>query len=625
SDEFKLRPIIYGGAEAWRVAGVLKARNVPVLVDLNLEPPSTGGFFSGSRRGAEEPPNSPRRFAAESNPAQLEKLGVRFAFASAGMERPELIPAQLRTAMLRGLSKAAALRALTLAPAEILGAGGQLGSIEPGKIANLSLFDGDAFEERTRLKAAVIDGRFYFPSVTPQAGATGRNFAGGGRPPQARTPAAVPAPERKPPGPEPPSKDVVIYNATILTVTNGTIENGSIWIQDGKIKQVGKSVPSPEGARRIDGSGRYIMPGIIDSHSHSAVSGGVNEGAPAISPQVRITDVLDPEDIDLYRALAGGVTTLNILHGSANAIGGQNAVIKIKWTRPVEEMIFPGAPPGMKMALGENPKRSNFSTPGGTPRFPATRMGVENVIRESFTHAREYAKAWDDYRARAARGEKALPPERNLALDTLADVLAGKILVHAHCYRADEISMLLDIADEFGFKIRSLQHVLEGYKVADKIRKHGAGASTFADSWGYKMEAYDGTAYNAALLAKAGVRTAVNSDSDERVRRLYQEAAKTMKYGGLTETQALRMITLDPAWMLGIDNRVGSIEPGKDADLAIFNGHPFSPYARVEMTLINGQVFFNRQRDVDTRVPWKEEFEPERPPARPTDGEEVRP
>jgi imidazolonepropionase-like amidohydrolase len=363
------------------------------------------------------------------------------------------------------------------------------------------------------------------------------------------------------------------------------------------------------------------MPGIIDSHSHSAISGGGNEGGSSVTAQVRIADVLDPEDIDLYRALAGGVTTLNVLHGSANAIGGQNAVIKPKWGMSVEKLLFPGAPRGIKFALGENPKRSNFTQ--GAPRFPATRMGVENVIRESFLHAREYAKAWGDYRARIARGEKVLPPERNLTLDTLADVMAGKVLVHAHCYRADEISMLLDLADEFGFKIRSLQHVLEGYKVADKIRQHGAGASTFADFWGYKMEAFDGTAYNAALMVKAGVRVAVNSDSDERARRLYEDAAKTVKYGGLTDTQALRTITIDPAWMLGIDDRVGSIEAGKDADLAIFNGHPFSPYARVEMTLIDGQVFFDRERDVKSRLPWKEEYEPETPPARPTGGEEI--
>jgi len=236
-------------------------------------------------------------------------------------------------------------------------------------------------------------------------------------------------------------------------------------------------------------------------------------------------------------------------------------------------------------------------------------MGVENVIRETFKAGREYKLQWEAYEAKVARGEKAIAPERNLTLDAIRDVLDGKILVHAHCYRADEISMLLDLADEYGFKIRSLQHVLEGYKVAEKIRKHGAGASTFADFWGYKMEAFDGTPYNAALLVKAGVRTAVNSDSDELARRLYAEAAKTIKYGGLTEEQALRLITTDPAWMLGVEKRVGAIEPGMDGDLAVFNAHPFSPYARVEMTLVDGQVIFDRERDIKSRIPWKEDFE----------------
>jgi imidazolonepropionase-like amidohydrolase len=603
SDEFKIKPVIYGGAEAWRVASVLKDRGVPVLVDLTLKAlPAPRGLFGGGP-AEEEPATSPKVFASESNPGRLERAGVRFAFASAALDRPDQILSQIRTAITRGLSTDAALAALTIAPAEIFGAASQLGSIEPGKIADLTLLDGEPFAEKTRAKAVVIDGRFYYPPAVPPSGPPLQRAS------RAPAPPGRIAPERMPPTPEPPARDLVIRNATIFTVTHGVIENGAIWAHEGKIKEVGKSVTAPSDAVVIDGTGEYVMPGIIDSHSHSATSGGVNEGAPAISPQARIADALDPEDIDLYRALAGGATTLNILHGSANAIGGQNAVIKIKWSRPVEEMLFPGAPRGIKMALGENPKHSNFT--GATPRFPATRMGVENVIRESFTHAREYARAWEEYRERSARGEKLLPPARNLTLETLADVLAGKILVHAHCYRADEISMLLDIADEFGFKIRSLQHVLEGYKVTEKILRHGAGASTFADFWGYKMEAWDGTAYNAALLVKAGIRTAVNSDDNERARRLYAEAAKSMKYGGLSETQALRLITLDPAWMLGIDNRVGSIEPGKDADLAIFNGHPFSPYARVEKTIIDGQVFFDRARDLAQRIPWKEEFEPE--------------
>ncbi|MDZ4797219.1 MAG: amidohydrolase family protein [Bryobacteraceae bacterium] len=629
ADEFKLKPLILGGAEAWKVADMLKARNIPVLVSLSLAAPSAGRSMFASGPEAEAPVNSPGRIAAEENPGKLEKAGVRWAFASGSWERPDQIREKLRAAIQRGLSADAALRALTTYPAEILGAGAQLGSIEKGKIANLALAEGDLLGQRTRMRAVMIDGQLYF--APPQAPGGGRGAlvsSRGAAPadapqqpttgddPSPATPGAAkpadtnasPLPERRPPTPEPAPRDLVIRNATILTITKGTINNGSIWLHDGKIQEVGATVKAPADAKIIDGSGRFVMPGIIDSHSHSATSGGVNESGPSVTAQVRIADVINPEDVNLYRAAAAGVTTLNILHGSANAIGGQNATVKMKWGASAEQMLFPGAPRGIKMALGENPKRSNSSQTRGV-RFPATRMGVESVIRETFKAGKEYKRQWEEYDAKVARREKAMPPERNLTLDAIGDVLDGKILVHAHCYRADEISMLLDMADEYGFKIRSLQHVLEGYKVTDKIKKHGAGASTFADNWGYKMEAFDGTAYNTAMMVKAGVRTAINSDSDERARRLYHEAAKAMKYGGVTEDQALRLITTEPAWMLGIDKRVGALEPGMDADIAVFNAHPLSAYARVEMTLVDGQIIFDRERDLKMRVPWSPEFE----------------
>ncbi|MBC7927354.1 MAG: amidohydrolase family protein, partial [Bryobacteraceae bacterium] len=638
ADEFRLRPMILGGVEAWRVSDLLKARNIPVLVSLSLQPAAVGrSIFAAPGAEAEIPANNPARIAAEENPGKLETAGVRWAFATGTWERADQIRDKVRTAIRRGLAADAALKALTVSPADILGASAQVGTIEKGKIANLAFAEGDIFEQRTRVRAVMIDGQLYFsPAVlpgnrgsalisrnqsspaqtAPPAQTDGQTQPATNDDPSPATPRAArpenttasPLPDRRPPNPEPVARDLVIRNATILTVTKGTIANGTIWLHEGKIEEVGASVKAPADAKVIDGTGRFIMPGIIDSHSHSATAGGVNESGPAVTAQCRITDVLNPDDVNLYRSAAGGVTTLNILHGSANAIGGQNATVKLKWGSPVEQMLFPGAPRGIKMALGENPKRSN-SRASGTPRFPATRMGVENVIRETFKAGREYRQQWDDYQAKVGRNEKAMPPERNLTLDAIRDVLDGKILVHAHCYRADEISMLLDLADEFGFKIRSLQHVLEGYKVTEKIKKHGAGASTFADNWGYKMEAFDGTAYNAALMVKAGIRTAVNSDSDERARRLYSEAAKAMKYGGLTEEEALRMITAEPAWMLGVEKRVGAIEPGMDADLAVFNAHPFSPYARVEMTLVDGQVVFDRERDLKARLPWKEEFE----------------
>jgi imidazolonepropionase-like amidohydrolase len=396
---------------------------------------------------------------------------------------------------------------------------------------------------------------------------------------------------------------VLIRNATILTVTHGTIEHGSILIRDGKIAAVGTDVKAPDGATVIDAAGQFVIPGIIDCHSHIAVDGSVNEGGPAVSSMANIADVLNPADIDIYRDLAGGVTTANILHGSANPIGGQTIVIKLRWGKQASQLPFEGALPGIKFALGENPKHSNFSPPAGTPaRYPATRLGVEEVIRQAFTEAREYKKQWDNYNQRKSAGEQnLLPPRHDLRLEPLVEVLEGKRYVHSHCYRADEILMLLRVAKEFGFKVRTFQHVLEGYKVADEIAAAGAGSSTFSDWWAYKMEAYDAIPYNAALMQERGVLVSINSDSAEEARHLNQEAAKTMKYGELSSNDALKLITLNPAIQLGIDNRVGSIDVGKDADLVIYNRDPLSVYAVAQKTLIDGQVYFDRERDLAAR------------------------
>jgi imidazolonepropionase-like amidohydrolase len=395
---------------------------------------------------------------------------------------------------------------------------------------------------------------------------------------------------------------ILIQNATILTVSHGTIEHGSILIKDGKIAEVGLSVKAPKDAQVIDASGQYVMPGIIDCHSHIAVDGSVNEGSVSVSSMANIADVLDPDDIDIYRDLAGGVTVANVLHGSANSIGGQTQVIKLRWGQPASRLPFEGAMPGIKFALGENPKRSNFSIPGQPRRYPATRMGVEETIRGAFTEARDYKKAWDDYNKRFNAGEKNLiPPRRDLKLEPLVEVLEGKRYVHSHCYREDEILMLLRVAKEFGFKVRTFQHVLEGYKVADEIAAAGAGASTFSDWWAYKVEAYDAIPYNAALMTRRGVVVSINSDDAEEATHLNQEAAKSMKFGGLSHDEALRMVTLNPALQLGIDKRVGTIDVGKDADLAIYNHDPLSAYAVVQKTLIDGRVYFDRQRDIADR------------------------
>jgi imidazolonepropionase-like amidohydrolase len=418
----------------------------------------------------------------------------------------------------------------------------------------------------------------------------------------------------------PAPSETLIRNATVLTITHGVLANTDVLIRHGKIAAIGKNLKAAADARVIDATGKFVMPGIVDCHSHSMLD-AINEGSISVSSMARTRDVLNPTDVDLYRELAGGVTTLNLLHGSANSIGGQTTTVKIKYGRPIEEFIFPGAPPGIKFALGENPKRSSFTPqPGQQRRYPATRMGVEETIRDAFVRARDYKKSWDEYRAAVAKGDKnAIVPRRDLQLEPLVEVLEGKRYVHSHCYRADEILMLINIADEFGFKVRTFQHVLEGYKVAKEIAKHGAGASTFADFWGYKIEAYDAIAYNTAILVRHGVVTSVNSDSNERARRLNVEAAKAMRYGDLTEEEALKLITINPAWQLGIQDRVGSIEVGKDADLAVWTAHPLSVYARVETTLIDGEIFFDRQQDLARRAELEkeratlEQAEPNRP------------
>jgi imidazolonepropionase-like amidohydrolase len=392
----------------------------------------------------------------------------------------------------------------------------------------------------------------------------------------------------------------VIQNATILTVSHGTIEHGSILIKDGKIAEIGQSVKAPKDAQVIDAAGQFVIPGIIDCHSHIAAE-SINEGSVSVSSMVNMAEILNPEDIDIYRDLAGGVTSANILHGSANSIGGQTLVIKLRWGQPAAKLPFEGAMPGIKFALGENPKRSNFSVPGQPRRYPATRMGVEETIRAAFSEARDYKKTWDDYNKRATSEKNLIAPRRDLRLDPLVEVLEGKRYVHSHCYREDEILMLLRVAKEFGFKVRTFQHVLEGYKVADELVAAGVGASTFSDWWAYKVEAYDAIPYNAALMTRRGVVVSINSDDAEEATHLNQEAAKSMKFGGLSHDEALKMVTINPAMQLGIDKRVGTIDVGKDADLAIYNHDPLSAYAVVQKTLIDGRVYFDLQRDIAER------------------------
>jgi imidazolonepropionase-like amidohydrolase len=637
--EFHMKPILFGGRDAWKAADRLRQEDVPVVLRLDYTegprdrrrgfggrpqrptPTPTPGTPAppapatpapdpfGFAPPSDEKPELPKRAQEDDdrklkeehrNASVLHEKGVAFAFSTQGLsgDKPaEKFRDNLRKAIAAGLKPDDALRALTIDAARILGVDKQLGTITAGKAAHLVVTDGDFHEAATKVRYVFADGvRFEFDTKAPEK-----------KPDDKKSEDKKPdeKPDRKP-GPKPAAKEpateidadrtpklhtggnVFIRNATVLTVAaQGTVEGCDVLIREGKIAAVGKGLKVPEGVAVIDAAGMFLMPGIIDTHCHFAVEGGVNEFSLSVVPEVRVRDVVEGEDVQIYRSLAGGVTTARLLHGSANVVGGQDAVIKCKYGKPARELILADAPRGVKFALGENVKRTDG-------RFPNTRLGVEAVLIRAFTEARAYQQRWDAYKKAKAEGKTPMEPRRDLRLEALADVLSGDLRVHCHCYRADEILMLLRVADQFGFKVRSLQHVLEGYKIAPEIAAHGASCSPFSDWWAYKIEAYDAIPFNAALLTEAGVSVCLKSDSNELMRHLYQEAAKVVKYGGMSEEDALKTITLNGAKQLGLEKRIGSIEVGKDADLVLFNGHPLNSYSRPEMTLIEGEVYFQR-------------------------------
>ncbi len=397
---------------------------------------------------------------------------------------------------------------------------------------------------------------------------------------------------------------VLIKNGTVLTVTKGIILKGDVLVVGGVIKAVGENIAAPPGVRVIDAAGRFVLPGIIDTHTHIALA-GTNEGSEAITPEADVGAVVNADDTAILTALSGGVTMCHTMHGSANPIGGPNVVLKMKWGQPSEKLVVKEALPTLKFALGENVKQASRTVqPGQTQRYPATRMGANAIIRREFEKARNYMAAWDRYKkAAAAKNPPAnlVPPRKDLRMEVLAEVLRGERVARCHSYQATETLEFMELAKEFGFKVQCFEHIWEGYKIADELAKAGIGISVFADSWAYKMEAAEGIAYDAGYCAKKGVLVSINSDSGERIRRLFNEAAKTMKYGGLTEEEALELVTINPAIQLGVDKIVGSLEVGKQGDIAIFSEHPMSAYTRCDMTIIEGDVYFDRDALVQER------------------------
>ena len=683
-DEFGLRMVLQGSGHEYRRAAQLKAAALPVIVPLSFPPTPD---VRHPDRALDVPLDALQHWEhAPSNLAWLVGAGVPVAITAAGLKEPgkEFWP-RLRQAVRRGLPAQQALAALTAQPAAFIGQSAHLGSLEPGRIANVVVARGDLFtEDDAAVELVFVDGRplpndayrqsdprgtwavdggtttiviagtrsapkleqdgiacelaaqgaawvMRLPCTRPadtapratvvaelrdeRLAGTVQDEGGTLRPWSARrvavaaaaaASAAEPAVAR-PSGAYPAGAFgvaavarppvLLVRNATVWTMGGaGRLDRADLLVRDGKVSAVGATLVAPPGAEVIDATGKHVTPGLIDAHSHIAMNQGYNEMSHSVTAEVRVGDIVDPTDIDIYRQLAGGLTVAHVMHGSSNTIGGQNQLIKLRWGSDAQGLAFEGAMPTIKFALGENPKGSNW---GPGTRYPATRMGVEQVLRDAFASAREYTREQRAWRAGTQRGPE---PRRDLQLEALGEVLDGKRLVHIHSYRADEILMFARLAKELGIPVGAFQHVLEGYKVADAIAGIGAGGSTFSDWWGFKMEVQDAIPGNAALMHRAGVLVSINSDNPELARRLNTEAAKAMKYGGLSELEALAMVTINPARQLRIDQRAGSLEPGKDADFVIWSGPPLSNYSRAEQTWIDGRRYFGIDSDRSLRV-----------------------
>lgn len=530
------------------------------------------------------------------NPAALEKAGIRFALTTQGLENTKDFWTNLAIAIDNGLSRKQALQSLTEIPAAMIGIADKTGSLEKGKLANFMVTSDSLFKKTNVIEENWVQGkRYILVKKDDKEKKDSLNKLNN---------TAVP---KKPVGSlifpftafgnSNPLKQetVLLKNATVWTnEKEGILQNADVLLENGKIKAVGKNL-SATGAKVIDATGKHVTPGLIDEHSHIAGTGGINEGAQASSAEVRIADVINSEDVNIYRQLAGGVTTSQILHGSANPVGGQSQLIKLRWGKLPEELKFQGADGFIKFALGENVKQSNFGTGA---RFPVTRMGVEQTFVDEFTRAKEY---------KAAMAKKGNTVRRDLELDAIVEILDNKRFITCHSYVQSEINMLIKVADSLGFKINTFTHILEGYKVADKMKAHGIAASTFSDWWAYKIEVAEAIPYNGKIMHNVGITTAFNSDDAEMARRLNQEAGKAVLYGGVPEEDAFKFVSLNPAKMLHIDSKVGSLRAGKDADVVVWSDNPLSIYARAEKTFVDGIAYWDMERDAQVRNEQKAE------------------
>jgi imidazolonepropionase-like amidohydrolase len=599
ANEFKLKAVQLSSGQEWRRPELAEASKAAFIVPMNFPEipklPDEDDWLDVSLDQLRAWDWAPE------NAAVLRKCGLDVAVTTRGLADKKNFRKNLRLAIDRGLSEADAIAALTTVPAKLCGLEGKLGTIAPGKIANLTVVENNGYFAATNKVTEVwVGGEVFRVSLADEKKAAEEKKetkvadsdkeakereekkAAERRELMIKRIAKAPSETR---GPVASPKAVIIKNATIWTCgPEGILQNADVVFADGKVKGAGHDVKVEGDVVVIDGSGKHVTPGLIDCHSHAAIVGGVNEGTLPSTAMVQISDVVNSETRNIEEELAGGLTVANLLHGSANPIGGQNCVIKLRDGATPESLKFEDAPPGIKFALGENVKQSNWGDTART-RFPQSRTGVPVFMRNRFQAARAYAEA-----LRNAPDKT----QRDLELDTILEIIEGKRLVHCHSYRGDEIIAFLRVMEDFGVKVATLQHVLEGYKVADEMAKHGVGGSTFSDWFNYKYEVIDAIPHNGSLMRERGVLVSFNSDSSDLARRMYTEAAKAVKYGGTTEEEALKFVTINPAKQLRIDKRVGSLEVGKDADFVIWSKSPLDSGTVCLETWIDGKKYFDR-------------------------------